>query len=128
MLAAFDEWNRALETYNPDNMLPLYTHDSILLPTVADGVRTTAEGRRDYFVGFMEKEPTGIIDDYNIRLLGRDSSGLPNAVSNQGIYTFFFTKTGEKAQARFTYNYVRVDGKWLIKEHQSSSMPEATEG
>lgn len=108
-------------------MIQLYAPDAILLPTVADDVRTTKAGRRDYFEHFLKHEPVGTIDEYNIRILGRDGLGMPNAVSNQGIYTFDLTASGKKVQARFTYNYVRLGERWFIKVHQSSAMPEATE-
>ncbi len=45
-----------------------------------------------------------------------------------GLYTFTF-KDGSKVPARFSYVFVRRNGKWLIADHHSSLMPErASEG
>ena len=126
MLAAFQKWNSALKTLDPENVIDLYAPDAILLPTVADDVRTTKEERRQYFIDFLKNEPQGELDEHHIRLVGRDSLGLPNAVSNQGIYTFELKAAGKKVQARYTFNYVREGERWLIKKHHSSAMPEAT--
>jgi uncharacterized protein (TIGR02246 family) len=126
ILAAFYKWNNALATLNPENVIDLYSPDAILLPTVSDDVRTTKEERRQYFIDFLKKQPQGTLDEYHIRLIGRDALGLPDAVSNQGIYTFELRESGAKVQARYTYNYVRDGGRWLIKKHHSSAMPEAT--
>eukprot|EP00892_Ulva_mutabilis_P003658 jgi/Ulvmu1/1664/UM114_0035.1 len=126
VLAAFQKWNNALKTLNPENVIDLYAPDAILLPTVADDVRTTKEERRKYFIDFLKNQPEGELDEYHIRLIGRDGLGLPCAVSNQGIYTFELKASGKKVQARYTYNYVREGDRWLIKKHHSSAMPEAT--
>ena len=126
VLNAFQKWNNALKTLNPENVIDLYSADAILLPTVADNVRTTKEDRRQYFTDFLALQPEGELDEYHIRLIGRDALGLPNAVSNQGIYTFELKTSGKKVQARYTYNYVRDGERWLIKKHHSSAMPEAT--
>lgn len=126
VLAAFYKWNAALKTGDPEQVVDLYAPDAILLPTVADDVRTTKDERRSYFVDFLKNEPQGTLDEHHIRLVGRDSLGLPNAVSNQGIYTFNLAAAGKKVQARYTYNYVRSGDRWLIKKHHSSAMPEET--
>jgi uncharacterized protein (TIGR02246 family) len=126
VLEAFKKWNNALKTLDPETVIDLYAPDAILLPTVADDVRTTKEERRKYFIDFLKKEPEGELDEYHIRLIGRDALGLPNAVSNQGIYTFKLKAEGKKVQARYTFNYVRNGERWLIKKHHSSAMPEAT--
>lgn len=96
----------------------------MLLPTVADDVRTTREERRQYFEEFCKIKPQGKLDEYHIRLIGRDSLGLPNAVSNQGVYTFTKGSDGSTVQARYTFNYARESGRWMIKKHHSSAMPE----
>lgn len=126
VLQAFEKWNNALKTLDPEQVIDLYAPDAILLPTVADDVRTTKQERRDYFIQFLQNEPQGVLDEHHIRLIGRDGLGLPSAVSNQGIYTFDLKAAGKKVQARYTYNYVRDGERWLIKKHHSSAMPEST--
>lgn len=107
VLDAFYKWNSALKTLDPEAVADLYAPDAILLPTIADDVRTTKAGRTSYFVDFLANKPQGDLDEYHIRLIGRDSLGLPNAVSNLGIYTFELGASGKKVQARYTFNYVR---------------------
>lgn len=124
VLGAFSKWNSALATLNPENVVDCYAEDAVLLPTVADDLRTTKDERREYFVNFLQNKPQGELDEYHIRLIGRDGLGLPSAVSNQGIYTFEMGASGDKVQARYTFNYERVGNEWLIKKHHSSAMPE----
>lgn len=125
VLRAFAKWNSALATLDPENVVDCYAEDAVLLPTVADDLRTTKDERRAYFVDFLKNKPQGELDEYHVRLIGRDDMGLPSAVSNQGIYTFEMGASGQKVQARYTFNYVRVGEQWLIKKHHSSAMPEA---
>lgn len=126
VLDAFYKWNAALKTLDPEQVADLYAPDAILLPTIADDVRTTKAARQSYFVDFLANKPQGELDEYHVRIIGRDNLGLPSAVSNQGIYTFVLGASGKKVQARYTYNYVRSGDRWLIKKHHSSAMPEAT--
>lgn len=88
ILYAFTMWSDALQTLDPYKVAELYAEDGILLPTQSDDVRTTKKEIAAYFVEFLELHPVGHIDEYHIRVIGRDALGLPNVVSNQGIYTF----------------------------------------
>jgi hypothetical protein len=56
----------------------------------------------------------------NVRMLS-DKSAI-----NSGIYTFDIVKDGKpgKVQARYSFTYIKKDGKWLIADHHSSGMPE----
>ncbi len=51
-----------------------------------------------------------------------------NSAIDTGIYAFTLTdpKTGAKrvVEARYTYEYEKRGGKWLIVNHHSSAMPE----
>ncbi|MEM1141646.1 MAG: SgcJ/EcaC family oxidoreductase [Pseudomonadota bacterium] len=113
----FGNWNAALATGNPDNVVKLYAKDAVLLPTVSNKVRHNHDEIRDYFVAFLAKRPQGEIDESNIRFLAED------LVINSGVYTFTF---GDQSQvtARFTYLYRKIDDQWKIVEHHSSAMPE----
>lgn len=114
--ALFDEWNSALQTGNPKNVVALYASDAILLPTVSNKVRHNHAEIEDYFVHFLAKGPQGIIDESNMRIFG-------DIAINSGIYTFTF-KDGVSIQARFTYVYQWNGQRWMIIEHHSSAMPE----
>ena len=114
--ALFDEWNKALQTRDPEQVAALYANNAILLPTMSNRVRHNHEEIKDYFVHFLQKSPVGTIDESNIRTFGE-------LVINSGIYTFSF-KDGTSAKARFTFVYRNNGGHWQIIEHHSSQMPE----
>jgi uncharacterized protein (TIGR02246 family) len=116
ILNLFDDWNKALQTGNSDEVVKLYDKNAILLPTLSPQVRHSHEEIKDYFVHFLAKKPIGKINESNIRIFG-------NLAINSGIYTFNF-KDGSSAQARFTYVYKKVDeNNWIIIEHHSSLLP-----
>lgn len=112
----FDQWNEALQTGEPKNVVALYETNAILLPTVSNQVRHNHAEIEDYFVNFLAKGPKGEINESNIRTFG-------DVAINSGVYTFSF-KDGAKVQARFTYVYRWNGQEWKIVEHHSSQMPE----
>lgn len=121
VLKLFDQWNAALQTGDPDEVVKLYADNAHLEPTVSNLVRHNPTEIRDYFVHFLAKGPVGKIDEANVRIYG-------GIAINSGVYTFEF-KSGPvpKVQARFTFVYQWIDGRWLIVEHHSSAMPEPSE-
>ena len=117
VLGLFDQWNTALSTLNPDTVTALYADNAVLLPTVSNQVRHNHEEIRDYFVGFLQKSPQGVVDEFNVNILS------DTHVTNSGVYTFTFGD-GSKVSARFSYLYVASAGGWKILQHHSSAMPE----
>ena len=117
--ALFDQWNDALQTLDPDQVVALYADDAILLPTISNDVRLSHSELRDYFVSFLQQQPRGVINESNIRNLG--DIGV-----HSGVYTFTLTADGQtsEAQCRFTFVYAKHDDGWKIIEHHSSFMPE----
>lgn len=115
----FSSWNAALKTLDPDKVVALYAPDAILLPTLSNAVRHNRSEIREYFVDFLKKSPTGVINESNIRDLG-------DTAVHSGVYTFTLNADGEvsEARCRFTYVYALRDGEWSIIEHHSSLMPE----
>lgn len=116
IVALFDEWNAALQSGDPKNVVALYEPDAILLPTVSNRVRHNHQEIEDYFVHFLSKGPEGKIDESNVRQ-------FDELAINSGIYTFTF-KDGSVVQARYTFVYRKNGGVWKILEHHSSKMPE----
>ena len=114
--ALFDEWNGALQTRDPKQVTALYESNAILLPTVSNQVRHNHAEIEDYFVQFLAKEPSGKIDESNVRTFGE-------LAIHSGVYTFTFGDASV-VQARFTYVYRWNGQRWLIVEHHSSQMPE----
>jgi len=117
VLGLFDQWNTALSTLNPDTVTALYADNAVLLPTFSNQVRHNHEEIRDYFVGFLQKSPQGVVDEFNVNILS------DTHVTNSGVYTFTFGD-GSKVSARFSYLYVASDDGWKILQHHSSAMPE----
>jgi uncharacterized protein (TIGR02246 family) len=118
--ALFDDWNQTLRTGGPNDMALLYAEDGILLPTVSNLVRSNRVEIADYFEHFLELHPRGVINEQHIDVL--DS----NTAVNSGVYTFDLIKEGEPTfvVARYSFLYEKIGGKWLIKSHHSSAMPE----
>jgi uncharacterized protein (TIGR02246 family) len=117
----FDIWNAALQTRDPNKVAALYCQPGgVLLPTVSNQVRTNQAEITDYFVHFLELKPVGKIDKAYVRILG------PDTAVDSGVYTFRLIKDGKPTdvQARYTFVYQKVQGKWCIMDHHSSAMPE----
>ncbi|MEM9655917.1 MAG: SgcJ/EcaC family oxidoreductase, partial [Actinomycetota bacterium] len=82
IVGLFDTWNEALRTEDPAQVTGLYAPDAVLLPTLSNQVRHNHDEIRDYFVGFLAKQPVGVIEEANTRSL------TDNLASNAGVYTF----------------------------------------
>lgn len=116
ILSLFEDWNNALQTGDPKQVVALYESNAILLPTVSNQVRHNHAEIEDYFVHFLAKGPCGKIDESNVRSFG-------DVAINSGVYTFTF-KDGNTVQARYSYVYRWNGQEWKIIEHHSSAMPE----
>lgn len=117
----FDQWNAALAGGDAKTVAELYAVDGVLLPTLSPVVRSNRDQIADYFAkDFLPKKPQGTITESHIRILDDENA------AHSGNYRFSLTeKDGSKStvDARFTYLYEKVDGKWLIVEHHSSAAP-----
>ncbi|GAB2736273.1 SgcJ/EcaC family oxidoreductase [Streptomyces bullii] len=122
VLGLFDNWNAALQTGDPQKVADLYASDAVLLPTVSNKVRTDRAGIVDYFEHFLANKPYGTKLESHVNVLDE------NSVIDTGVYEFALTDhdTGVKntVKARYTYEYEKRNGKWLIVNHHSSKMPE----
>lgn len=117
VLALFDQWNNALQTQNPKNIVALYDKNAVLLPTISNKVCHDHAEIEAYFSNFLVAEPIGKIDEANIQI-------FDEIIMNSGIYTFSF-KDGSQVQARFTFVYCWDGERWAIIKHHSSQMPES---
>jgi len=117
----FDRWNASLQTGDPKQVVANYADKSILLPTVSNTPRLSAADKEDYFMHFLQNQPSGKID---LRFV---DIGCNMAV-DAGLYTFIYGTTGQVVHARYTYTYrwypELEGGKWLITSHHSSALPE----
>ena len=113
----FDQWNNAIETKDPDTVTELYADDAILLPTLSNTICNSHEKIKNYFITFLKKGPSGVINESN----SREFSDL---IIHSGIYTFSF-EDQSSATARFSYVHSLIDNEWKIIEHHSSLLPES---
>ncbi|MFM8932135.1 MAG: SgcJ/EcaC family oxidoreductase, partial [Gemmataceae bacterium] len=119
VLELFNRWSEAVQSGDPDRVTALYAPNAILLPTIANDPRRTPEAIRDYFVEFLELKPVPRLDEYSIR-------ASETLAGNSGLYTFAVTPAGQPFRviaARFTFNYEKINGEWLIIQHHSSALP-----
>jgi uncharacterized protein (TIGR02246 family) len=112
----FDRWNASLQTGDAAKVVANYDKKSILLPTVSNKPRLTADEKKDYFEHFLERKPVGTIDSRTIEV---DCKTAVDA----GLYTFKFGD-GSSVHARYTFTYKWNGKQWLITSHHSSAMPE----
>jgi len=118
--ALFDDWNNTLRTGGPHDVALLYAENGVLLPTVSNEVRSNRVEIAEYFEHFLRMHPRGVINEQHIDVLDN------NTAVNSGVYTFDVIKEGHPAfvVARYSFLYEKIGGKWLIKSHHSSAMPE----
>jgi len=121
--AAMNAWRDNLKVStaaDPSKVTSLYAKDGVLWGTISPTVRGTPELIKDYFVNALTKLPklTVVFKDPLIRVYG-------NVALNTGYYTFTYEKEGKMVDlpARYSFAYVKSDGKWLIVDHHSSGMP-----
>merc|ERR1712176_1678703 len=114
----FQLWNSALATLDADAVAKRYAKDATLLPTVSDVPRTDYDLIKDYFVGFLKKEPQGTIKESYVTI-------GDNWCQDTGIYEFTMGATGDKVAGRYSFIYVYEDDQRKIAHHHSSVMPEA---
>ncbi len=101
-------------------ILPLYAEDGVLWGTISPTIRDERAELEDYFVNACKKLPKLTVEfkDPVIRVYG-------DTAINSGYYTFSYEKDGQPTQlpARYSFALVKRDGKWLIVDHHSSTMP-----
>ena len=125
----FDRWNAKLvesgRQQDPSYVVSTYATDAILLPTCTTSgpLFNRDNGIKEYFKAFIKKHPVGKIDE-RARNITIDKPGC-NIAFDIGLYTF--EMDGEKPpervelQARYTFVYRKIEGKWQIA-HQHSSV------
>jgi uncharacterized protein (TIGR02246 family) len=118
--AATKAWTDRFSTHNLEGLLALYDRDAVFWGTSSPIIRDTPELIRDYFKGVPTSAMTVAVTDSRVRVLG-------TVAINSGSYTFTAMHNGQPdpRAARFSFTYRLRDGKWLIVDHHSSSVPAA---
>jgi len=118
--AQFERFNAAWATRSPEVVTALFTDAPVLLPTLSNAPRTTREGVRDYFVGFLQNRPVARIDTSTVEIDCRTASRV-------GTWTVTLTDPASGAArevpARYSFIYRFEAGDWKIDHLHSSVMP-----
>jgi uncharacterized protein (TIGR02246 family) len=117
--AATQAWADAFNSRDPERVLALYDPEAVLWGTVSPTLRDTPAAIRDYFKGMPSQPQFRVtLGDHRIRVYG------PVAI-NTGSYTFSNVRDGQPVTfpARFSLTFQQRDGRWMIVDHHSSSMP-----
>jgi uncharacterized protein (TIGR02246 family) len=118
--AQFQRFNDGFQTRDPDVMVPLFSRNAVLLPTVSGTMRTDAAGIRDYFVSFLPNRPFGTITESETTL----GCNMAMRVGNWTVrLTNPTTGVTSDVAARFSFVYVYEDRQWKIAHLHSSVRP-----
>jgi uncharacterized protein (TIGR02246 family) len=120
--AATQAWADAFNAHDLEKILGLYDTEAVLWGTVSPTLRDTPATIRDYFKG-LPNQPAEVkvaLGEQRTRVYG-------DTAINTGLYTFTIIRDGSPVPlpARFSFTYRRRDGRWLIVDHHSSSVPAA---
>ena len=66
--ALFTLWNDALKTLDPKKVALRYSENAVLLPTMSDETRAEFCTIEDYFIHFLQHEPTGEILESHVMI------------------------------------------------------------
>ncbi len=118
--AATKAWTDHFSSHDLEGLLTLYDREAVFWGTSSPTIRDTPELIRDYFKGVPGSTMTVAVTDSRVRVLG-------NVAVNSGVYTFTAVRNGQPdpRPARFSFTYRLRDGRWLIVDHHSSSVPAA---
>ena len=118
--AATKAWTDRFSGHDLEGLLALYDRDAVFWGTSSQTLRDTPDMIRDYFKGVPTSSMTVAVTDSRVRVLG-------NVAVNTGYYTFTAMRNGQPdpRPSRFSFTYRLHDGRWLIVDHHSSSVPAA---
>ncbi|MDB5856378.1 MAG: hypothetical protein JWQ76_67 [Ramlibacter sp.] len=115
-------WNRAAESWDVEALAALYTEDALMFggrPGLAVGVA----GMRGYFGSYVDvlaSAHLALVDQYLVEL-------APEVYLAQGFGVFKFGRVdgGQTGTTmRTTLVIARRDGRWKIRQHHFSSIPD----
>lgn len=115
---AGQQWAKALQSRNPENITALYAKDAILYATFTNMLDNKSE-ILNYFKGLTKKSNLKVtFNKQNVRLFGYTAI-------NSGIYTFSYSDNGKtiNVPARYTFVYTSTPNGLLIVDHHSSLLP-----
>jgi uncharacterized protein (TIGR02246 family) len=118
--AATQAWADAYSRHDLEGLLALYDAAAVLWGTSSPTLRDTPQAIRDYFKGVPNSRSVVRLGASRVRVFG-------DVAIATGHYTFVDTRDGAEVlrPARFSFTYRLRDGRWLIADHHSSSVPAA---
>ena len=117
--AATQAWADAVNSKDLDRILALYDPEAVLWGTVSPTLRDSAATIREYFMPGAARPNLKVeLGEHRIRVYG-------NIAINTGYYTFTDVREGQPVTfpSRFSFTYRHREGRWLIVDHHSSSVP-----
>ena len=116
---ATQAWADAFNSRDPERVLALYDPEAVLWGTVSPTLRDNPASIRDYFKGMPTQPQFRVaLGEQRIRVYG-------SVAINTGYYTFSNVRDGQPVAfpARFSLTFQQRDGRWMIVDHHSSSVP-----
>jgi uncharacterized protein (TIGR02246 family) len=119
VMAATRAWVDAYNSRDPQKVQSLYAPDAVFWGTSSPTLRDTPELIAEYFKA-SPSQPNARVElgEFKVRVWG------DTAVST-GSYTFTDVRDGQtiRRPARFSFVYRLTNGRWMIVDHHSSSVP-----
>jgi uncharacterized protein (TIGR02246 family) len=113
-------WIEAMTSGDAERVVALYDPEAVLWGTRSPTLRDNPATVRDYFNGLRTVPPSYkvVLGEERIRVYG-------DIAINSGTYTFSEDRDGKSITrpARFSFVYRNRDGRWLIVDHHSSTVP-----
>ncbi len=117
--AATQAWVDGFNSRDPERVLVLYAVDAVFWGTGSQILRDTPALIRAYFSVMPQRPDQRVtITEQRVRVFG-------DLAINTGAYTFSNVVEGRTttSPARFSFVYQRRNGRWMIVDHHSSSVP-----
>ena len=119
--AAMRAWAEAYNSRDPQKIQALYAPDAVFWGTSSPTLRDTPALIGEYFKN-SPSQPNARVElgDFKVRVWG-------DTAASTGSYTFTDMRDGQTVRrpARFSLVFHRQNGRWMIVDHHSSSVPAA---
>jgi uncharacterized protein (TIGR02246 family) len=114
-------WADAYNTRDPQKIQALYAPDAVFGGTSSPTLRDTPALIGEYFKNSPSQPNSRVeLGDFKVRVWG-------DTAASTGSYTFTDMREGQTVRrpARFSLVFHRQNGRWMIVDHHSSSVPAA---
>jgi len=119
--AATRAWVEAYNSRDPQKILALYAPEAVFWGTSSPTLRDTPALIGEYFKN-SPSQPNARVElgEFKVRVWG-------DTAASTGSYTFTDMRDGQTVRrpARFSFVYRLQNGRWMIVDHHSSSVPAA---